>query len=330
MTVTRALVKWYCVSPCLPNRHEIEFVGEGTSSWGGMQMRILLTGASSQVGGYFLREIAKHPIPSVAWSGSRTGRLFGIELEPVDLTDTERVRAAFRRAAPTVVIHAGAVAGVGECYRNPERAYQVNTQGTVLLADLAREAGARMLFLSTDLVFDGEKGSYREDDLPAPLSVYGRTKAAAEQAVRAVPHGLVLRVSLLFGPSIVGHPYFFDEQVAALREGRRLTLFQDEWRTPFSLASAARAVRMLVQSDFAGILHLGGPERMSRLEMGQRLAGYLGVETSTLVAVSRSNVPAAEPRPCDTSLDCSRWRSLFPAQRWPGWHEALAEMGLGR
>ena len=187
----------------------------------------------------------------------------------MDLADTERVRVAFRRAALTVVIHAGAVAAVAECRRNPERAYQVNTQGTALLADLSREAGARLLFLSTDLVFDGEKGWYCEDDLPAPLSVYGQTKAAAEQAVLAVPHGLVLRVSLLFGPGIVERPYFFDEQVAALREGRRLTLFNDEWRTPLSLASAARALRMLVHSDFAGILHLGGPERMSRLEMGQ-------------------------------------------------------------
>jgi dTDP-4-dehydrorhamnose reductase len=187
-----------------------------------------------------------------------------------------------------------------------------------------------MVFLSTDLVFDGEKGWYREDDLPAPLSVYGRTKAAAEQAVLAVPRGLVLRVSLLFGPSIVERPYFFDEQVVALREGRPLTLFNDEWRTPLSLASAARAVRMLVHSDFAGILHLGGPERMSRLEMGQRLAVHLGMNPSVLVAVPRSSIPAAEPRPGDTSLDSSRWHALFPAQPWPSWHEALTEMGVGR
>jgi dTDP-4-dehydrorhamnose reductase len=289
-------------------------------------MRILLTGASSQIGGYFLREIATERMPVVAWSGSRTGRLFGVELQPVDLADTEPVHAAFRRAAPTVVIHAGAIAAVAECRRNPERAYQVNTQGTALLADLAHEAGARMLFLSTDLVFDGEKGGYREEDQPAPLSVYGRTKAAAEQAVLAVPRGLVLRVSLLFGPGIVGRPYFFDEQVTALREGRTLTLFSDEWRTPLSLATAARALRALVDSDIVGILHLGGPERMSRLEMGQRLAAYLGVDASAIQAVLRTSVPAAEPRPCDTSLDSSRWRSLFPAQAWPGWHEALTEM----
>ena len=291
-------------------------------------MRILLTGASGQLGGYLLREIAKDGAPVVAWSRSRSGPLFGVELQPVDLTATDKVAEAFRRAAPTTVIHAGAMTGVGECRRDPERAHRVNTHGTAFLADLAEQAGARFLFVSTDLVFDGEKGCYREEDKPAPLSIYGRTKLAAEAAVLAVPRGIVLRVSLLFGPSIVGRSYFFDEQVAALRLGRPLNLFRDEWRTPLSLATAARAVLATVRSDIVGLLHLGGPERISRLEMGRRLATYLGVDPSVIAAVPRSSAPATEPRPRDTSLDSSRWRELFPKEPWPDWHQALIEMGL--
>jgi dTDP-4-dehydrorhamnose reductase len=293
-------------------------------------MRILLTGASGQLGGYLLREMANERLSVVAWSGSRSGRLFGVELQPVDLADVDRVSAAFRRAAPTAIIHAGAMTAVSQCLGNPDQARQVNIEGTALLAELAKETGARLLFVSTDLVFDGKKGSYREEDPTAPLSLYGRTKAAAEQAVLAVPRGIVLRVSLLFGPSIVGRPYFFDEQMAALRQGRPLTLFTDEWRTPLSLSVAARSLLLILRSDIVGVLHLAGPERLSRLEMGQRLAAYLGADPSVIVAAPRSSVPAPEPRPRDTSLDCSRWRKLYPEQPWPNWEEALLQMTITR
>lgn len=289
-------------------------------------MRLLITGASGQLGGYLLREISKRGLAATAWSGSRTGRLFGVELQPVDLADNRQVRTAFQEAAPTSVIHAGAIAAITECRRDPDRAQQVNTQATAFLAELAREANARLLFVSTDLVFDGQKGWYREQDPPAPLSVYGHTKAAAEPAVLAVPRGIVVRASLLFGPSLVGRSYFFDEQVKALREGRPLTLFNDEWRTPLGLATAARALLAIAQADLSGTLHLGGPERMSRLEMGQRLADHLGVDAPAITAVPRSSVPGPEPRPRDTSLDGSRWRALFPAVPWPTWEEALREM----
>jgi dTDP-4-dehydrorhamnose reductase len=288
-------------------------------------MRLLLTGASGQLGSYVLREITRSELPIVAWSGTRTGRLFGIELQPVDLADPDQVVTAFRRAAPSVVVHAGAIAAIAECRRDPFRAERVNAHATTLLAELAAQAGARLLLVSTDLVFDGEKGWYREQDLPSPLSVYARTKASAEAPVLALPSGIVLRMSLLFGPSIVGRPYFFDAQVAALHEGRPITLFSDEWRTPLSLATAARALLGIVRSDFHGLLHLGGPERMSRLEMGRRLAAYLGVDGCGIVAATRDSVPAAEPRPPDTSLDCSRWRELFPNEPWPSWQEAMSE-----
>jgi dTDP-4-dehydrorhamnose reductase len=298
-------------------------------------VRILLTGASGQLGSYLLREIVQSGLPVVAWSGSRTGRHFGVELIPVDLADSEQLRTAFRRARPTIVIHAAAMATVAECCRDQERAQQVNTRATAVLAELAEQATARILFVSTDLVFDGEKGSYREEDAPSPLSVYARTKVAAEKPVLAVRQGIVVRVSLLFGPSMgtfqtcpTGHPSFFDQQVKALREGRSLTLFSDEWRTPLDLNTASRALLAIARSERLGMLHLGGPERMSRLEMGQRLAAYLGLDPSPIVAVGRSSVPAAEPRPRDTSLDSSRWRESFPVQPWPSWKEALTAMAI--
>jgi dTDP-4-dehydrorhamnose reductase len=292
-------------------------------------MRLLVTGASGQLGAYLLQEAAASPLAVTAWSGTRTGRLFGVDLQPVDLGRRADVMAAFRTARPDLVIHAGALARVADCQRDPGQAALINTQSTSWLTELAAEAGARLLYVSTDLVFDGERGGYREEDAPSPLSIYGQSKAAAEGSVLAVPRGVVARVTLLFGPSLTSRPSFFDEQVAALREHRPVTLFRDEWRTPLSLHTAATALLALAESEITGILHLGGPERLSRLEMGDRLATYLGVKETSIRAVLREEVPAPEPRPRDTSLDSSKWRALFPGLPWPKWGEALEAL-LGR
>src|SRR5262249_19700295 len=145
-----------------------------------------------------------------AWSGHRRGELFGSVLHPVDLGDPDAARAAFRAARPELVLHPAALARIADCQRDPDLAYRINTRGSALLAELASEAGARLLLVSTDLVFDGERGGYREEDAPSPLSVYGRSKADAEAAVLAAPRTVVARVGLLYGPSVVGRASFFD------------------------------------------------------------------------------------------------------------------------
>lgn len=285
-------------------------------------MRWLVTGATGLLGGYLLRHLRGESV--VAWSGSRQTDVLGVPLVRVDLADPAAVATAFRTAVPDAVIHAAAVARVDECRRDPEKARRVNVDGSRLLAKLA--AGARLVFVSTDLVFDGERGQYREDDAPNPLTVYGRTKADAESAVLAFPHTTAARLSLLYGPCLTGRTSFFDRMVEALHHGRPLPLFADEWRTPLDLTTAATALVELARSDFTGLLHVGGPERLSRLEMGRQLAEVLGVSGESIVVTGRHDVPGDEPRPADTSLDSSRWRGLFPGLRWPAYREALTEM----
>jgi dTDP-4-dehydrorhamnose reductase len=290
-------------------------------------MHLLITGASGQLGGYLLREIRGRPTTVTAWSGSRTEVLFGFPLQPINLTDPEQLAFAFDAARSDVIIHAAAISTVAQCYQAPDEARAINTDATARLTELAAVARARLVLVSTDLVFDGEKGDYREDDMPAPLSMYGRTKLAAEHQVLAYEHGVVVRASLLFGPTLVGRPAFFDDQVRALRGAQPVRLFSDEWRTPLSMLTAARAILSVAASSFTGLLHLGGPERLSRLEMGQRLASFLGADSTALVATARARAAAPEPRPRDVSLNSSRWRQLFPQQPWPGFADALVELG---
>lgn len=291
-------------------------------------MRILLTGASGLLGGYLLPELVRGSHEVVTWSGPRAERSANVTAVPVDLADRARVAAAFAAARPDVVLHAAARSSVAQCFEQPEAARAVNLGGTETLVELAAKADARLLLVSTDLVFDGQRGGYREEDVPSPLSVYGQTKWAAEQAVLGYRRAAVVRASLLYGPTRSERRGFFDQQVAALRAGRPCPLFVDEWRTPLALSTAAQALASLAVSEVIGILHLGGPERMSRWEMGLRLAAYLGCDDSACVPISRSAASSPEPRPRDASLDSSRWRAMTPDARWPTFEDALREMGV--
>jgi dTDP-4-dehydrorhamnose reductase len=289
-------------------------------------MKVLVTGASGQLGAYLLRELVGRGLPVVAWSGSCGGQREGVALEAVDLGNAAAIRGAFDRVRPAAVIHGGALARVDECFRDPDRALAVNARGTAVLAELTHSANARLVYVSTDLVFDGELAPYREHDPAAPLSAYGRSKAAGEEAARRNPNSVVARVSLMFGPSRCGRPGFFDQQVASLRERRPITLFADEWRTPLALHTAARALAAVALAEVVGTLHIGGPERMSRFEMGVRLAQHLGLDPSLIVSSHRAAAGFAEPRPRDVSLDSSRWRDLFPQEPWPPFDEAARPM----
>src|SRR5262245_1087990 len=218
-------------------------------------MRIFITGASGQLGAYLLRALQGSAHEVIAWSGSSTGESFGFPLRPVDFREPPQIVPALMQLssfAPDVVVHLAAMSNVAACADQPRFAQQINYHFTDLLVfETARRS--RLIFASTDLVFDGANGAYNESDLPCPLSIYGQTKKLGEGAclgllprrparVNERPHTLVVRLSLLFGPSLNGRVAFFDQQLQAVREGRPLKLFEDEWRTPLSLKTAAAAL----------------------------------------------------------------------------------------
>jgi dTDP-4-dehydrorhamnose reductase len=289
-------------------------------------MRLLVTGASGNLGSYILRECLRRGETVVAWSGRRQGELFGYPLRPIDLAEPDAIASAFHDARPDRVVHTAALAAVSDCYRDPIRAESINTHGSAILAELADRAKAPLVHVSTDMVFDGEHAPYREEDAVTAVSVYGRTKAEAERAVLAFLRHTVVRLPLLFGPTLTNRLSFFDQLLLALRQDQRIALFHDEWRTPLSLLVAARALVDLAASSPCGLLHVGGPERLSRLDMGLRLAAFLGFDPRGIEPVSRTSVGTTEPRQADLSLDSSRWRGLFPHQEWPSWNDALPQL----
>ena len=287
----------------------------------------LVTGAGGALGSVLMRELTRAgrtvegivspegPVPfeGAAWRA--------------DLRDPQTYRDRVRALAPQVIVHLGAVSRPDDSWRDPARARQVNVESTCVLLELAQAAGARFLYASTDLVFSGEKPPYDEDDATGPLSIYGRTKLEAESRVLAYPRGLVLRLPLLYGvPAAARAPTFFQQVLARLEAGERTRLFADEMRTPLWYDDAARAFVRVAGTDLAGAMHLGGPERLSRFEMGARMAGAVGVPLDLVEPGSQAEAAAGEPRARDVSLLSSRYVAAFG--EFPGRtvYEAVRQM----
>ncbi len=283
-------------------------------------MRILVTGAAGGLGTYVVESLAAEGADVVAW-----GRRAGVAVEGVDL-EGEGWESRLDAIAPEVILHLAALSAAEAVRIDPECGQRINVEATRRLAGWCGRRGRRLVFTSTDLVFDGSKPWNREDDPAEPILAYGRTKRAAESFVAATPRGLVARVSLLYGPSRNGREAYFDRTMAALRRGEPQSLFEDEYRTPLDLATAARILIALARSDVSGTIHLAGRERMSRFELIRRAAVALGLDPSLVRSNRRADVSLPEPRPADVSLDTSRLAALFPGIERPTVEEALAPL----
>lgn len=284
--------------------------------------RLLVTGACGFLGRTVLFVAAKDFELHGTVYNTRDA-VVGAELHRLDLSSRSQVDALFSRLAPHGVIHTAALSSPEACQRDQEASYRANVSATVNVARACARHHVALLHVSTDLVFAGLDAPYAEDDPPDPVSVYGRHKAMAEQeALDAMPEALVVRLPLLFGPAYGTRTGFLAPLAKALTEGVQVRLFTDEYRTPaYSLDTARFMVRMLGRAQ--GLLHLGGPRRISRFDFGHLVAKSLGVAHPNIVPSLQREARLAAPRPPDVSLDGSRARRLGFAPADPA--DALAE-----
>jgi dTDP-4-dehydrorhamnose reductase len=217
----------------------------------------------------------------------------GATSERVEIRDGRAVCAFLQRLRPDVVIHTAYLqAGPG--------AWETTVDGAENVAAAARDVGARLLHLSTDVVFDGRKGRpYVEKDEPRPVTEYGHAKAASEARVLAAhPDAVVVRTSLLVGGP--GHEPSKHEQSALDPEN---VFYEDEIRCPIQVGDLAGALLELAELAVIGVLHVAGADAVSRADLAELVAGH---------PVKHSPAPAE--RPLDCSLDCARARSLLATQ----------------
>jgi len=261
-----------------------------------------VTGAGGLIGNYLV-QVAPRFAPD--WQAR------GLTRAELDLLDFNTVRRAFREQRPQLVIHCAAMTRTPECQAQPKEAYRANVDVTALLAELAVELP--LVFLSTDLVFDGREGGYREAAPVNPLNVYAETKVAAEKIVLSNPRHLVVRTSLNAGASPAGNRTFNELMRLSWQRGDNVRLFNDEFRSPIHAEVTARAVWELVARRVTGIVHVAGSERLSRLEIGQLLAARWSKLNPQIEVASIKDYSTPSRAP-DTSLNCEKAQKLLSFQ----------------
>lgn len=280
---------------------------------------VVVTGASGFVGGHIAADLGRRGYAVLAVGGTRpiaeqASRAGALEIRG-DLADRSFAKESVGGRPAKLVVHAAALADAARCEREPERAERLNVDATRNVVEAAADAALRFVHISTDLVFDGAppapEGGISEEAPPEPRSVYARTKRRSEEvALEGHPRPTVLRIALVYGPPLgMAGEGFLGWMVQSLRDGRDLTLFTDELRTPVYAPDIGALIASMLEREDASrqaprLLHLGGPERCSRHELGLRVAHALGAPPDHIRAGLRADAALVPARPRDVSL-CS-------------------------
>ena len=276
-------------------------------------MKVMVTGRSGLVG----RAVVSH-------CSSQGERVIALDHSGLDIADKSRVDAAFDRERPDVVINCGAWTDVDGCELDPERARNINGRGPELLALACRRAGALLITISTDYVFDGEKeGFYTQRDQPNPQSVYAKSKLDGERRAQiAWARTIIVRSGYIFG---AGGKNFLSSMLERARRGERVLAIKDTFGTPTYAPHLAGQLYRLAQLDLPGTYHVVNAGEGCSFEGFARSAfGMANLDPGLLEGVSLNTLRRPAPRPLNSRLRCllSEAIGLDPL---PFWKDALRD-----
>jgi dTDP-4-dehydrorhamnose reductase len=284
-------------------------------------VRILVTGANGFLGQNLVSSLLNNSF-EVVGTGNGDSRLsigpqFPFTYSSLNLLDDKGCEKLFSEISPTVVVHAGAMTQVDQCELNRKDCYLVNVIATKKIMQLAKAHGAFFIFMSTDFVFDGEKGNYAEDDSLAPVNWYGQTKMEAETMVRQleIPWAIV-RTCLVYGKSTPGSRLNIITWVRSqLKKEERIRVVDDQFRTPTYVEDLVRGIVKIITSESEGIFHLSGDETLTPYQMAIRTAKYCELDEGLIEKVNAQSFTQPARRPARTGFRIDKAKSslgFFP------------------
>lgn len=292
-------------------------------------MRVLITGSNGLLGQKLVSALRGDPGVELIATGrgpDRTPEPLGGRYRALDITSREAVDRVFDEARPDAVIHGAAMTNVDACELDPEACRLQNVTATSHLVEAAKRHGSHFIFLSTDFIFDGLNGPYREDDAPAPLSIYGHSKRDGERIVMSagLAKWAIARTIIVYGVA----PGLSRSNVVlwakgALEKGQPIQVVDDQWRMPTLAEDLADGCIRIAKRGATGIFHLSGPDGMSILELVQRVGAFFGLDASAVRAVKSDALGQPAKRPPRTGFIIEKARrELGYAPR--GFEEGLA------
>ena len=265
-------------------------------------MKILLTGASGLLGHAYAQAAIRRGHSVTALYNQNPPLADGLAQSiRLNAAQPEALTSLCLEMWPEVIVNCAAISAPASVDADPKLAEKVNVALPRLLAQLATHLGARLLHISSDMVFDGQSSeAYRSTDMPCPTNLYGQTKLMAEREV--LEHNpedpVVLRIPILMGNSPGGQRSVHEKLLAAIHAGQRPKLFCDEIRQPCAASNVADVLLELSERrDLHGIFHWAGSEKLSRFEMGQRILKHFGLPLDSIQSVCQSDDPAHAERP---------------------------------
>lgn len=274
-------------------------------------MKILIIGASGLVGGNCLRYLSSQNHQCI-------GTYFSYPAKDTVYYDTLNIdnpgNFDLNKFSPEVIIHCGALTHVDYCEQHPEESERLTVQSTHNVIEIARKFSSKLIFISTDYIFDGENGPYDEEAIANPISVYGQHKWDAEELIKKsnLPH-LILRITNVYGDEERGKN-FVARIIEQAIKGQHLTLKLpvDQYATPINAHDIAKAINLLLKDDQQGIYNIASTDYMNRVQLALRILKYFPKATYDLIPLTtlEMNPPAA--RPLQGGLKTNKFLTKYP------------------
>lgn len=268
-------------------------------------MKLLITGASGLLGTKLCETALrnKHEVYS-AYSQHKPAYGTPVELNILNLKGQQR---ALEKIKPEAVIHSAALTDVDKCELEKELAWRTNFEATAHLAKLCKENDVFLTYVSTDYVFDGEKGMYEETDKPAPVNHYGLTKLKGEEAVQTLDNYCIARGSVIYGSTLTtGKTNFALWLLDKLQKREDVKIATDQWNSPTLNINMAEIIIEALERRVKGILHTAGATRLSRHEFAEHIAKTFNLDTKYITPTQAKNIKWLAKRPKDSSLNVKK------------------------
>jgi dTDP-4-dehydrorhamnose reductase len=271
-------------------------------------MRVLLTGSNGFLGQKFCEKLSEYSeiktIFGISKSENRNPYLNAESFQQLDLLDLEALEKAVSNFKPTHILHTAALTSVEICEQQPDLAHQINVELSKRLAQICKESNIHYTFLSTDFVFDGQNGPYKETDLVKATNEYGQSKVDAEQVIlSANDDTAILRTILVYGAiPDKNRSNLVLWAKKQLENGAKINVVSDQWRMPTWVDDLADACYLAMHKKASGIFHISGNEMMTILEAVEKLADTWNLDKTLITSISATEIGQATNRPRKTGF----------------------------
>lgn len=272
-------------------------------------MKILITGSNGLLGQNLIKLLIETTAHNIIATGRGESRLPFEKTEQynyfsLDITDGIAVTDFLLQHKPGLIIHAAAMTQPDPCELNQVECWNINVTATRFLVSAAESIQAKFIYMSTDFVFDGTNGPYRETDIPNPVNYYGSSKLVAEKAVmESNLHWAVVRTVLVYGNILVGNRSNIISWVKDnLENNKPIKVVSDQWRTPTYVEDLAKGILLVVEKNAEGIYHISGEEGMSPYDMACAVAGHLRLNKNLMTEVNADTFTQPAKRPLKTGF----------------------------